>query len=179
MQQRVAVRLVGCAADHTRSPLDREAIARRGDLSAELLRLSGTLAADQQARRASWTPRSPKVQAGSCRLAPRTRRRRGAALLAEAEDLALDELEATDVRIAGWHIDGFGVFSDYASPELPDGLTVFTGPNEAGKSTLLAFIRGVLFGFPNKRRHLPLYAPCAGAATAAACSWSARTGATS
>ena len=67
------------------------------------------------------------------------------------------------MRVAGWHIDGFGVFSDYASPELGDGLTVFTGPNEAGKSTLLAYIRGVLFGFPDKRRqHVPLYAPVRG-----------------
>ena len=39
---------------------------------------------------------------------------------------------------------------------------MFTGPNEAGKSTLLAYIRGVLFGFPDKRRHLPLYAPVHG-----------------
>ena len=68
------------------------------------------------------------------------------------------------MRIAGWHIDGFGIFGDYASPDLPDGLTVITGANEAGKSTLLAFMRGMLFGFPTKhgRQHVPLYAPVRG-----------------
>ena len=66
------------------------------------------------------------------------------------------------MRIAGWHIDGFGIFSDYAIPELSDGLTVLAGPNEAGKSTLLAYIRGMLFGFPDKRHHQPLYAPVHG-----------------
>ncbi len=66
------------------------------------------------------------------------------------------------MRIAGWHIDGFGIFSDYASPEVPDGLTVVCGPNEAGKSTLLAFIRGMLFGFPDRRQPEPLYVPVRG-----------------
>jgi uncharacterized protein YhaN len=65
------------------------------------------------------------------------------------------------VRIDGWHIDGFGVFVDAAVRDLPPGLTVVHGPNEAGKSTLLAFLRGVLFGFPDGRhkakRHPPVH----------------------
>lgn len=64
------------------------------------------------------------------------------------------------MRIAGWRIDGFGIFSDAEVDELPEGLTLVTGPNEAGKSTLLAFLRGVLFGFPDgrmrARRHEPV-----------------------
>ncbi len=64
------------------------------------------------------------------------------------------------MRLKGWFIDGFGVFRDYEVNNLPNGLTVFAGPNEAGKSTLLAFLRGMLFGFPDGRsrepRHLPL-----------------------
>lgn len=52
------------------------------------------------------------------------------------------------VRITGWQVDGFGVLHDYGVADIPAGLTVFTGPNEAGKSTLLAFIRTMLFGFP-------------------------------
>ncbi len=64
------------------------------------------------------------------------------------------------MRIAGWRIDGFGIFSDAQVDELPEGLTLVTGPNEAGKSTLLAFLRGVLFGFPDgrmrARRHEPI-----------------------
>jgi uncharacterized protein YhaN len=68
------------------------------------------------------------------------------------------------VRVAAWHVEGFGIFSDYASPELPSGLIVLSGPNEAGKSTLLAYIRSMLFGFPTKhgRQQVPLYAPVRG-----------------
>ena len=68
------------------------------------------------------------------------------------------------MRVAAWHVEGFGIFSDYAGPELPDGLIVLTGPNEAGKSTLLAYMRGMLFGFPTKhgRQQVPLYAPVRG-----------------
>lgn len=51
--------------------------------------------------------------------------------------------------IRGWHIDGFGHFADWAGPTLGNGVTVILGANEAGKSTLLAFLRGVLFGFPS------------------------------
>jgi len=40
------------------------------------------------------------------------------------------------------------MLSAYEIRDLPPGLVVFSGPNEAGKSTLLAFLRGVLFGFP-------------------------------
>ncbi|MDI3307282.1 MAG: AAA family ATPase [Acetobacteraceae bacterium] len=41
---------------------------------------------------------------------------------------------------------------------MPPGLSVFLGPNEAGKTTLLAFIRQMLFGFPDEQdgeRHYP------------------------
>ena len=54
------------------------------------------------------------------------------------------------MRIREIHIDGFGRFSgvDYGPLEHP--VTVFYGPNEAGKSTLLEFVRRVLFGFPRR-----------------------------
>lgn len=63
------------------------------------------------------------------------------------------------MKIRGWHIDGFGHFHDHREHDLPDGITVFLGPNEAGKSTLLAFLRGMLFGFPTSRqnRYEPLH----------------------
>ncbi len=63
------------------------------------------------------------------------------------------------MRIHGWHIDGFGVHHDLQVTDLPKGLTVITGPNESGKSTLQHFLAGVLFGYPNKGRpdrHDPL-----------------------
>ena len=60
--------------------------------------------------------------------------------------------------IRGWRIDGFGIFRDYETDGQAAGLNVFLGPNEAGKSTLLAFLRGMLFGFPEggaAKRHYP------------------------
>ncbi|HSL58029.1 MAG TPA: AAA family ATPase, partial [Acidimicrobiales bacterium] len=66
------------------------------------------------------------------------------------------------MRIDGWHIDGFGVFADAAARDLPAGLTVVSGPNEAGKSTLLAFLRGVLFGFPDGRHRARQHPPVRG-----------------
>lgn len=65
-----------------------------------------------------------------------------------------------NLRIAGWFIDGFGSLHQQSAEDLGKGLTVVVGPNEAGKSTLLAFIRAMLFGFPDGRSregpHLPL-----------------------
>ncbi len=65
------------------------------------------------------------------------------------------------MRIGGWHIDGFGIFHDF-EVSLSDGLTVFLGPNEAGKSTLLGFLRAALFGFPSRRSRAPQYPPLRG-----------------
>jgi uncharacterized protein YhaN len=66
------------------------------------------------------------------------------------------------MRILHWQIDGFGVFRDFGIEPLPPGLTVFWGPNEAGKSTLLAFLRGMLFGFPEGDAGAAHYAPIRG-----------------
>lgn len=66
------------------------------------------------------------------------------------------------MRIAGWHIDGFGVFHDIQVRDVPPGLTVFLGPNEAGKTTLLAFIRQMLFGFPSDAVRERTYPPLRG-----------------
>ncbi len=44
----------------------------------------------------------------------------------------------------------YGMFRDFKIENLPGGTVVFTGPNEAGKSTLLSFIRHTLFGYPAK-----------------------------
>ena len=44
------------------------------------------------------------------------------------------------------HLISFGKFQDYVL-NLEDGLNLITGPNEAGKSTIGAFIEGVFYGF--------------------------------
>jgi uncharacterized protein YhaN len=60
------------------------------------------------------------------------------------------------------YIDGFGIFHDYHIKNLTTGLTIFVGPNEAGKSTILSFQNRILFGFPDKRSKLNLYPPLSG-----------------
>lgn len=59
-------------------------------------------------------------------------------------------------------IDFFGIFTDFRL-NLEDGINIISGNNEAGKSTLLAFLRWVLFGF-SKGRINERYAPVSGAA---------------
>lgn len=63
------------------------------------------------------------------------------------------------MKIDGWHIDGYGVHHDRGVTDLPDGLTVIAGANEAGKTTLQDFLVGMLFGFTASNRpdhHAPL-----------------------
>ena len=52
------------------------------------------------------------------------------------------------MRIEDLYLDGFGSFDQRNIGPISGPVTVFYGPNEAGKSTLLAFIRAILFGFP-------------------------------
>ena len=66
------------------------------------------------------------------------------------------------MRIREIHIDGFGRFSGVEYGPLEGSVTVFYGPNEAGKSTLLEFVRRVLFGFPRRSGRVNAYPPLAG-----------------
>lgn len=61
------------------------------------------------------------------------------------------------MRITDLEIDGFGVWRGLRLEGLSEGLSVFYGPNEAGKTTLLQFIRSVLYGFSDahRSRYLP------------------------
>jgi len=61
------------------------------------------------------------------------------------------------VNISELHVDDFGAWHDLTLGELGKHATVFYGPNEAGKTTLLNLIRTVLYGFSEKRcnRYLP------------------------
>jgi len=67
-----------------------------------------------------------------------------------------------NMRIDDIHIDGFGRFDQFSLEDLNPGLTIFSGANEAGKSTLLAFIRSILFGFPSSRSGTNRYPPLQG-----------------
>jgi uncharacterized protein YhaN len=63
------------------------------------------------------------------------------------------------MRIELIHIDGFGVWNDKVWGALDPGLNVFHGPNETGKSTVMAFIRAMFFGFEKRgtaKRYEPL-----------------------
>tara|TARA_B100000315_G_scaffold60827_2_gene55289 strand:- start:5747 stop:8866 length:3120 start_codon:yes stop_codon:yes gene_type:complete len=64
------------------------------------------------------------------------------------------------VKIDRIFIDGFGHFHD-ADIAANGPLTVISGANEAGKSTLLAFVCTVLFGFPSRLANR-FYPPFAG-----------------
>ena len=61
------------------------------------------------------------------------------------------------MRIERIDLDGFGHFAGYSLGPFDAPLTLLHGPNEAGKSTLLAAIRAILFGFPsrNAKDHYP------------------------
>lgn len=56
------------------------------------------------------------------------------------------------MKLKDLHIDGFGVWSDLTVDALPDGMTLFYGPNEAGKTTVMQFLRSMFYGFTAQRR---------------------------
>ncbi|WP_457572252.1 AAA family ATPase [Desulfovulcanus sp.] len=65
------------------------------------------------------------------------------------------------MRIVEAYIDGFGIFHDQKLTDIKPGINLFWGNNEAGKSTLLAFFRSVLFGFEGRQKN-PFFPPLKG-----------------
>jgi len=57
------------------------------------------------------------------------------------------------MRLSGFHINGFGIYHEHPIQEIPEGIIVFLGNNEGGKTTLMEFIRSILFGFPKKGKN--------------------------
>lgn len=68
------------------------------------------------------------------------------------------------MKLRNWHIDGFGCFHNCSLPEpgLGDGFNLIVGSNEAGKSTLLDFLRYTLFDYPDGRSSKPKREPLRG-----------------
>ncbi len=56
------------------------------------------------------------------------------------------------MKVKDIHIDGFGVWTGLSVDALPESMTLFYGPNEAGKTTLMQFLRAMLYGFSDERR---------------------------
>jgi uncharacterized protein YhaN len=61
------------------------------------------------------------------------------------------------MKITDLEIDGFGVWHNLKLTNLSNCLTAFYGPNEAGKTTVMQFIRSVLYGMTpaRRKRYLP------------------------
>ena len=69
------------------------------------------------------------------------------------------------MRINDLQVDGFGVWKGLAVDRLSPDITVFYGQNEAGKTTLMQFVRSMLFGFAPERLEKytpPVYGGAAG-----------------
>jgi uncharacterized protein YhaN len=62
------------------------------------------------------------------------------------------------LKITEIHIYGYGHLNNVVIRDLSD-FQVFYGENEAGKSTIMAFIHGILFGFPLKQSSELRYEP--------------------
>lgn len=66
------------------------------------------------------------------------------------------------MKILSWRVDGYGVFAGSQVTEIGPALTIVHGRNESGKTTLVDFLCGVLFGYPDRRRRANLHEPLAG-----------------
>ena len=85
------------------------------------------------------------------------------------------------MKILDIYINGFGKFHG-RNLSFEDGLNIVYGKNEAGKSTIHTFIRGMLFGIENSADGPPetICTPSSSrgrtaAPTRASCGWSIRT----
>ncbi|WP_187442122.1 ATP-binding protein [Sutcliffiella horikoshii] len=63
------------------------------------------------------------------------------------------------MKITSLHIYGFGKLENVVMENLSPNIQVIYGENEAGKSTVMAFIQAILFGFPAKNQQDLRYVP--------------------
>lgn len=67
------------------------------------------------------------------------------------------------MRIRRMYLNGFGIHRERTFEIDEDAqATVFYGHNEAGKSTIMGFVRSILFGFPKRSHPLERYEPLHG-----------------
>jgi uncharacterized protein YhaN len=65
------------------------------------------------------------------------------------------------MRFIKAYVDGYGKFHNLDFIFEP-GFNLFFGPNEAGKTTMMSFLRTIFFGFPGRRDASGRYEPLAG-----------------
>ncbi len=56
------------------------------------------------------------------------------------------------MKVKNLHVDGFGVWTELDLQALSHRVTIVFGANETGKTTLMQFIRSMLYGFSPERR---------------------------
>ncbi|MFP6618293.1 MAG: AAA family ATPase, partial [Pirellulaceae bacterium] len=62
------------------------------------------------------------------------------------------------MKITDLHVNAFGVCRELEFKKLAQDVTVIYGPNEAGKTTLMEFVRGVLYGYgADRTRYLGVH----------------------
>ncbi|MEO2023890.1 MAG: AAA family ATPase, partial [Pirellulaceae bacterium] len=62
------------------------------------------------------------------------------------------------MKITDLHVNAFGVCRELEFKNLAQDVTVIYGPNEAGKTTLMEFMRGVLYGYgADRTRYLGVH----------------------
>ncbi len=54
-------------------------------------------------------------------------------------------------------VESFGAYGRFRIEGLGPGLTLIIGPNEAGKTTLMEFVRSIFFGFKKKNSRSNTY----------------------
>ena len=69
------------------------------------------------------------------------------------------------MKIDNLNVDGFGVWKGLQVDGVSEHLTLFCGQNEAGKTTMMQYIRSMMFGFSPDRLNKytpPVYGGLAG-----------------
>jgi hypothetical protein len=158
--------LVGLHPGRHEPGIDLEEIRRRGDFAADLLGVADEAMTEGPVAKELLAELRADVPARLLDVfdAIVEDDERLASLLGpRSSDRPRSDRRERRVRIEAIRIDGYGIHSDLEINDLPPGLTIVAGPNEAGKTTILDFIRGVLFDFPNRaKRTLPFHEPLRG-----------------